>query len=250
MKKLLLGAMALVLLGACSKKNVEIAGDIKGLADTKAVLNKLDGGRPTPIDTVEVKGGKFKFELAKTDALLYIVTLEGHQEPIAFFGGDDDVTINGASAELSKVKAEGGEMTKLFDKFNNEIPKVERSKALRGDYMKAQMAGDTATMMSLRSEYENISTEQKAYFDKFLADNMNNSVGAFIALNMAMGMEPAKVKEMFAKFEKALPNHPYIAEMKKMQQAMEQMQQMQMQQQMNAAAGQGGEAAAAPQGQK
>jgi len=249
MKKLLLGAIALVLLGACSKKNVEIAGDIKGLTDTKAVLNKLESGRPAPVDTVEVKDGKFKFEMAKTEPLLYLVILEGQQEPIAFFGGDDDVTLTGSSTELSKVKAEGSEMTKLFEKFNNEIPKIERSKALRGDYMKAQMAGDTATMMALRTEYDNINTEQKTYFDKFLADNMNNSVGAFIALNMAMGMEPAKVKEMFAKFEKALPNHPYIAEMKKMSEAMEQMQQMQMQQQMNAAASQGGETAA-PQGQK
>lgn len=230
MKKLLIGAVALVLLGACSKKNVEISGELKGLADTKAVLNKIDGGRPAAIDTVEAKGGKFLFKLPKTDAQLFLVTFEGKQEPIAFFGGDDDVKLTGPAEDFSKVIADGSDMTALFEKFNKEIPKLERSKALRGEYMKAQMGGDTVTMMALRTEYENISQEQKVYFDKFLAGNMNNAVGAFMALNMAGSMEPAKVKEMVVKFEKELKNHPYVAELKKMIEAIDQMEKMKAEQ--------------------
>lgn len=223
MNKLLIGALALLTMAACSKKNIEVSGDLKGLGNTKAILNKLAGGMPVALDTVEAKEGKFLFEMPKTDAQLLLVFFEGKQEPVAFFGGDDDVEITGDIANLSKADVKGSANTALFKKFNDEIPGLERSKAIREEYVKAQMGGDNATMEQLRGEFDNLMNEQRAYFEKFVEDNTTNPVGAFMALNMASAYSPEKMKEMVGKFEASLKEHPYVKDLKDMITQMEQM---------------------------
>jgi hypothetical protein len=230
MRKLLFGAVALVLLGACSN-NVEIKGDLKGLTDTKAVLSKLEENGPVAVDTVDVKGGKFAFEMAKSDAQLYLVAFDSKKEqPIAFFGGDGNVTFTGSVDDMSKIVKEGSKSTEIYEKFNKEIPNIERSKSLYGDYMKAQMANDTVAMKAIRAEAQNIQQEQNVYVTKFIESNTDNAVGEFLLLNAAGGLEPVKIKELAAKFEKSLPKHAYTAILKKMLEEIEKMEKMQAEQ--------------------
>jgi len=230
MRKILAGTLALLLLGACTKKNAEIVVELKGLDNTKAVLNRLEAGTPVSIDTVETKDGKFTFEIPKSHAQLLLISIENKQEPIAFFGGDGDVSISGSADDLAKVSIDGGEMTELFEKFTNEIPKLDRSKALREDYIKAQMAGDTAGMMALQKEYETISSEQVAYFKTMLDTNGDNAVGAFLALEMAGSLESDKLQAMINKFEVNLKNHPYVTDLKKVLESLQQMEKLRAEQ--------------------
>ncbi|MFT3738038.1 MAG: TlpA disulfide reductase family protein [Breznakibacter sp.] len=223
MNKLLIGALALLTMGACSKSNIEVSGELKGLGNTKAILNKISGGMPVALDTVEAKDGKFLFELPKTDAQLLLVFFEGNQEPVVFFGGDDDIRISGDMANLSKVDVKGSANTALFKKFNDEIPGLERSKTIREEYVKAQMSGDNAAMEQLRTEFDNLMGEQRAYFEKFVENNTTNPVGAFMALNMASAYDAEKLKEMTSKFEASLKDHPYVKDLKDMISQMEQM---------------------------
>jgi peroxiredoxin len=222
MKKLLIGAAALLLMVACSKKSIEVSGNLKGAGTTKAFLNKLQAGAPVAIDTVEVKDDKFTFEVPTMDAQLLLVFIEGKQEPVVFFGGDDDATLTGDMADLQKVKVTGSDATELFHKFNSEIPGMERSKSIRQDYVKAQMGGDNATMEQLRKEFDNIMAEQKAYFEDFVKKNEDNAVGAFITLNMAGSYKIDELKAKVAKFETALKGHIYVKELQEMVKSMEQ----------------------------
>jgi peroxiredoxin len=230
MRKLLVGMAALVLMCACSKKNVEISGELKGLNNTKVALNKLEGGRPTVVDSVEVKDGKFSFVLPRTDAQLFLVMIKDRQEPVVFFGGDDDVVLSGSVDEISKITADGSEMTGLFEKFNNEIPKRDRLQNIHNDYVKAQMSGDTAAMMALSTEYDNINQERSTYFEKFVESNTDNPVGAFMLLNLSSGLKLSRFQELAAKFEKSIPKHPYVGEMQKVMESMKQMEQMRQEQ--------------------
>jgi thiol-disulfide isomerase/thioredoxin len=175
------------------------------------------------LDTVDVKDGKFVFEVPKMDAQLMLVFFEGKQEPIMFFGGDGDVALAGDFADFTTVKASGSKSTELFQKFNDEIPGMARTKSIREDYVKAQMGGDNAQLEQLRQEYDNIMNEQRAYFEDFVTKNTNNPVGAFMALHLASSYDIAKMKDLVAKFEVSLKEHTYVKDLQEMVKSMEQM---------------------------
>jgi hypothetical protein len=223
MKKLIIGAAALLLMVACSKKDIEVSGNIKGAGTVKAYLNVIKANAPVALDTVEVKDGIFVFEVPKMDAQLMLVFFEGKQEPVMFFGGDGDVALAGDFADFTTVKASGSESTELFQKFNDEIPGMARTKSIREDYVKAQMGGDNAQLEQLRQEYDNIMNEQRAYFEDFVTKNTNNPVGAFMALHLASSYDIAKMKDLVAKFEVSLKEHTYVKDLQEMVKSMEQM---------------------------
>ncbi|PZX20799.1 peroxiredoxin [Breznakibacter xylanolyticus] len=215
MRKFILGAAALMMLGACAEKGVNISGNIQGLADTKAVLNVLESGTPTPIDTVEVKGGKFKFHVDSLDAQLLIVMFEGQQAPVVFFGSEGTINVSGSKDSIDKAEIKGTELTDLFVKFNKEIPGLERQKALQNDFVQAQMTQDAAKMESLRAEAMEISQGQEKYFSEFMEANTGNAIGALLCMSFSASYDVEKLKEKITAFETSLGDHVYVGELKK-----------------------------------
>jgi peroxiredoxin len=226
MRKLLFGALVVVMasLTACQQNGTKISGNITGLGDTKAYLNKLSNGMPLAMDTVDVKEGKFKFVIDSViEPQLLVIFFEGKQEPVVFFGEKGSIKISALADSLSKAKIEGSKVNDIFKKFNDEMPGMMRSNAIREEFMQAQMGGDMSKVEGLRTEMEGIIEQQRTYVDKFVDDNTANAVGAFLALNIAPTMELPKFKEMIDKFEASLGTHVYVAEMKKMYGPMEKM---------------------------
>ena len=214
MRKLLLGAVAIMMLGACSQKGMKVTGTIDGLADTKAILNRLESGMPVALDTVEVKGGKFAFQIDSVDSQLFIVMLEGQQAPVVFFGGEGSITIKGSKDSIDKADIKGTELTDLFVKFNKEIPSQDRQKALQGEFAQAQMSQDAQKMEQLRNEAMEISKTQETYFKSFLDANTGNALGALLCMSFSSTYDVAQLSEKVGAFETSLGNHVYVKELK------------------------------------
>lgn len=212
MKKLILAVVSIAMLAACQPKGYTVTGTIEGAENGKVVLQCIREGRPMPLDTAEIIDKKFTFEGKVEAPELYLIFVEGNQSPIAFFVENAKIEIKADIKEMQKAVVTGSDLTKVLNKFNDELPGLARSQELRQEYMQAQMSQDAEKMQALGEEMNSIMKNQIAYLDTFIGQNTNNALGALMLLNASSSLELAKFKTYAEEFKKNLPAHPYIKE--------------------------------------
>ncbi len=217
MKKTILLAIAAtisVCMVACGSKEdtpeklssgtVTVKGTLQGI-DTGTVEIATLASDSVKLDSVEVKGGKFTYEIDAKEALPYVVRVsDGMGQPLFFFADPGTVTITGHADSLQKATVKGGKNQQIFAQLDVEMKKVqEGQQALQQEFMMAQSTGDTAVLKSIEERFVE-GNEKLISFAKDLAGkNPVNPVSAFIAVNFMN--DPAKMDELKALYEKFSP---------------------------------------------
>lgn len=227
MKKFVFLFVLGVLVAACGSNTNEynVTGTIEGVSEGQAVLQKIESTGPVAVDSTQILDGQFSFSGSVEYPELYLVFIDDNQMPVAFFLEQGNIEISANVDSMQAAEVQGSELNEKFEKFNDEVPSRERSQELQEAFMAAREGGDQEQMQELAQEYQTIMQEQQQYFKDFVHANNDNAVGAFLAMNMANGMEPSELDELIASFEENIPNHPYVEELKSMQESMQQQQQ-------------------------
>ncbi|MBS2098003.1 TlpA disulfide reductase family protein [Carboxylicivirga linearis] len=224
MKNWMLAILSVALLASCQPKNYQITGTLEGVTAENVILKNLRKGRPVTMDSAKVVDGSFSFTGSVENPEFAILFVEGIQQPITFFIENSKITINGTVDDLANAEITGSSLNDLWVKFNDEIPGKDRMQELQKEYAQVQMSPDQdkqEKMKVLGEEANTIMGEQQAYYNKFLEENTNNAIGAFIALSMGQQMPLEEIKPTFEKLEAAMPTHAYIAELKEVIEAKE-----------------------------
>ncbi|WP_439184442.1 redoxin domain-containing protein [Carboxylicivirga taeanensis] len=214
MKNVLLAILSVAMLVGCQSKSYEVTGTLEGATSERVILKKIRKGQPVNIDTTEMVNGVFTFTGSVNAPELYFAAVDGQQQPVVFFISNDKIKITGHVDKLAEIEVSGSELTNLFTKFNDEVPGQERTKELQQEFQMAYMSQDKDKQKLIEEEMQSIMEDQRAYFKKFLDENTSNEFGLFLALNMAPSLDLEQLKELMAKFEPTMREHPYFKEIK------------------------------------
>jgi peroxiredoxin len=203
------------LLASCEKNNqYKVSGKIDGVSEGKAVLQKIESTGPVPLDTAEIVNGSFSFTGNVEYPELYLIYIDKKRMPVAFFLESGEISINADIENMQDAEVTGSALNTKFKVFNDSVPSNDRAKELQQEFMTARQSGDQDKMNELSSEYQDIMKKQQDYYRDFVFANTDNAVGAFLAMNMAKSLELDELEELVASFEKNIPGHPYLQEMK------------------------------------
>ncbi|MGQ1888963.1 redoxin domain-containing protein [Thermophagus sp. OGC60D27] len=206
-----------VLLASCGKNNqYTVSGTIDGVGDGTALLQKVGKTGAETIDSVQIADGKFQFTGSVENPELFLILINDNRMPVALFLEPGDISISGNIENLNDAVVEGGELNKILKSFNDSIPSMDRAQGLQQEFMEARQAGDQEKMQALAAEYQSIMMAQQEYYHNFVRENSDNPVGAFLALNMARSLDMEELEELVTSFEKSIPGHPYVEELKEM----------------------------------
>ena len=226
MKKLLVIGVAAMLITSCTKKSntFQLEGEIAGIKEGKAILKSYNRGEYKSIDTAKIVDGEFVFKGTVAEPELYLIFVEGKQGPISLFVENADIEIEANSDSLENAIIKGSKVNIPWVSFNQGMPMKAESYKLKEDFLVAQQSGDMTKMNELRDEYNKIVEQQKAYYEKFIWDNTNSVVAAYLAVNYAPSLEIEKLKELIAKFKSgAAAQSKHLALIEKSYQEMEKM---------------------------
>jgi len=227
MKKILFAIFGVAMLVACQPKSYEVTGTLEGATSERVILKKIRKGQPVDVDTTEMVDGAFTFTGSVEAPELYIVSVDGKQQPAVFFISNDKINITGNVDELSEIEVSGSTLTDLFMQFNDNVPGQERQKELQQEYQMAYMSQDADKQKLLQEEMQSIMEDMRAYFKNFVDENVDNECGLFLAGQMAASLDLEQMRELIAKFEPTMAEHVYFKEMKELLGPLEEFEQAQ-----------------------
>ncbi|PWD98588.1 TlpA disulfide reductase family protein [Marinilabilia rubra] len=209
--------ICVAMLTSCGKNNqYKVSGNLDGVSEGEAVLQKIETAGPVAVDTAEIVDGSFNFSGTVEHPELYLIYVNDNKMPIAFFLEQGEISISANVENMQEAEVQGAALNAKFNEFNDSIPSNDRAQNLQQEFMAARQSGDQEKMQQLAAEYQGIMQKQQDYYRDFVFDNTDNAVGAFLAMNMANSLEVAKLEELVASFEESIPGHPYLQQIKDM----------------------------------
>ncbi len=216
MKKTLLLAMAgiataaLVACGAkdspdkLSSGSVTISGKIDGIEDGMLELATL-ASDSVAMDSVEIKGGKFSYEVDVKEASPYVMRVSGRAgQPLFFYADPGKVTITGHADSLQKAAVKGGRNQEIFAELDVKMKEVqEMQQGLQQEFMMAQSSGDTTVIKGIEARFVEGNEKLMVFAKELAGKNPGNPVSAFIAANFMN--DPAKMEDLKVVYEKFTP---------------------------------------------
>ena len=178
---------------SCNNHRTVISGNVLGIEDGVIYLAESDRNGAV-VDSTEVKGGKFVFNVDSAPQLLTLRTAE--EGVAAIFTEDGKITVEGNLADDS-VKAVGTPANEAFNTYN------EAMKSINQRYTEA---ADTAAREAVYEEYQ-------AFMDATIEQNMSNIFGVFLFIqNKSYELSAAKMIESLNALSEELKNLPVVTD--------------------------------------
>lgn len=188
MNKILIVIIPILILFSCKNnekkaKDFLVKGYITGYFEGKVVLSKYDEGHLVPIDSVWMTKSQFKFKHVKiqTPELYYLIVDDG-EIIIEFFMEQNNIQINADYNKKENLEVQGSKTHAEYLSFleNNVVFENKQSKIYEQKEL-AMSNNDTSLLSQLEVEYANVTDEQISFIKKYVNENNNSFVSAFIA---------------------------------------------------------------------
>ncbi len=180
--------MAIAFVGTLASCNTQselkVTATIDGLENGKFIVAKIEENRPTNIDTVEVKDGKFTYteKMDSPDFRLFILE-ENRQKGVFVFVGNDNVTLKGSIDSIDKAEITGSKSQDLYSELIESFKKVQEEKGqLYQEAQMAQMQKDSLKLESIKDAIELNDKKAEKVVYEFAKTNKETVLSAW-ALN-------------------------------------------------------------------
>jgi flagellin-specific chaperone FliS len=214
MKKLALLALVAVAFTSCKKDGFTINGDAKGVKDgISVVLKKQDSTGITPIDTVKVKDGKFKFEGTFKEQGIHFLEIDQlvGQVILIVENGTIDVSVNKDTINKSKISG-----TTSNDRLSSYLVESDKIAKRMSDfqatnneaYRMANEKKDTVAINTLMKQMQGFQDDFKKISETEISKNPESFLSLLLMQQFANmpGADMAKNKKMFASLSENLRN--------------------------------------------
>lgn len=205
---------------ACQTKksdNVTLEGQIDNVEDgTQIFIAKLaKGGKTEPVDTAEVKNGKFTTKLPKVDfQTLNILRIEDTRGNMLFINENEPMTATVYKDSLRRSKIKGGKANDVFKQYVDHLAE-ERDKrvALSKKYGQSAIRKDPQVRKKAMAEKARIEKKNIAYRKKLIQDNPNSLAAVFVFSDVlrSKSMSTPEMKKLYEGLSPQVKN-TFIAE--------------------------------------
>lgn len=177
-------------LGFAQQNGFVINGAMEDVKDG-SIICLTDYNNPT--DTVSmatVSNGKFKLTGKLTEPGLYSISFSSSQKKGLLFLDNSNVSINGNTNEIQKLKVEGSASNRDFQEFQNAFDPLFNK--LNQVEERAKMVGINDSLQNQRSK---TMQDIQGTVDKFLKEKKGSAVTPFVVLVTAQFAEDVQVIE-------------------------------------------------------
>jgi len=210
MKRIVLALILSLAIISCNQKpeGFVINGTLTGeVADGTPVYLKFiqDNNQPLAIDTVTVKGGKFQFTGTADLPEMHYIFLDkvNGYSALVLENGEIDFKAQKDSLGFAKI---GG--TLQNDIFRNYMEKsrniMKRASSIQGDMKNANASNDSATLMALREEQNELQEEYKNFELEYIKSNPNGLIAALL-VDKALASRQMTVEEVRSLYDGLTP---------------------------------------------
>lgn len=205
MKKILIVTIIALTVWACGNKTqFSINGNVVPSTDGSMVLYSFDKGNPVPVDTAEIKNGKFQFKGEVEIPEMKLMGIIGENQYVAQLfveAGKLEMTVYPDSFEANMVT--GSKSQDVFQTYQDELIKFSKNENdLKQRYSQAQMTGNTEEMDNVRFEYQTMIDNIQLYSKNFINEYSQSPVAAYVYLmNFFQEAELEELDSMLTIFE-------------------------------------------------
>jgi peroxiredoxin len=218
MKKIIaLSILAFAML-SCSSEQFRINGNIEGAEEQKVYLMQVVNNELVPIDSTTLKNGKFSFKGEVPFPDLYAIEFSSLSDRIVLFLENSEINIAGNSNELGSSTITGSASHDILLDFNRLAE--ENSQQLMDinfRYQSAAMDGILTSTLEeeLKNEYIEESKKLVDFIKKFVADNNQSAVAAYITLvHLIDHLELNELEAIVTSFPTLIQSSPFVAALK------------------------------------
>ena len=217
MKKVMLFALGLAALGACTNQKAEdtagysINGTIAGADSVMIRQLALVNGEYEVIDsTYSDSEGHFTLKGDRVDGQLYYLRIGEGRSIVDLFIADDKVTLTGSMDSIDAMTVTGSEVYDTYVSFTEGMQAFdEQNRSLYMRYKQAQQEGDTVLMATIDAEYEALTEEQDGFREKFIADHASSSVALYLIFSNLYGKEAEELSAELTVIDSSLSSSMY-----------------------------------------
>ncbi|MDA3817387.1 MAG: TlpA disulfide reductase family protein, partial [Prolixibacteraceae bacterium] len=205
MKKILLIIAIITIVWGCSDNNqFTLNGEIIPPSGEKIVLFGFDQGNPSPIDTAEIKEGKFSFTGELNMPELVLLSIEGQQNyagQIFIEPGEINTQIYPDSMMGNTVT--GSEANDIFQIYMDEVIDFSKSEqGLQQRFRQAQTTGNEEEMQNIQFEHSTMLENLQLYAKNFIKEHRETPVAAYVYLmNFFQEADAEELDSMLTMFE-------------------------------------------------
>lgn len=219
MKKLFIISILPLLMLACStpeekEKTFTLKGEITAYETGWIHLLKREKGQFITLDSTMVEAGTFTFTGKLEHPLLSFLKLEGYQNFITFFLEPDEITLSVSVDDLANPVVTGSKSHEVYLTFQNDMKSYDRKQSnLYSEILEAQKEGNQALVEELKQQFDSTEQEKKDYVVRYILDNTNSVVSAFLALRNLYMLELEDLEGIVAKLDPSVKGSSYAIDL-------------------------------------
>lgn len=191
----------LIIFQSCddSSSTLSFNGNIPGAEDgSRIYFQKINqNNQPYDIDTIEIRNGKFSFEIEKNKhTQLGLLNFRNLNTSVLFFYDKKNIEGEFDLNRIYDAKITGGKENDLFLDFKEKLELFDRRKKENLEAMQeARNAMSNKDIVRLQTEAAVISNEEQVYKKEFIDKNIN-SLLAMLLLNEMIVKKEVNIKEV------------------------------------------------------
>lgn len=200
----------LFIASACSGPSNEynVSGKLDGTTPGWVVLAKVVDNDLVPVDSAQSDDGSFAFSGNIDMPEAYFLRFKADNLYHRFFIEPGNIVVSG---EIDDPQFEGSKAQDIYDAFNEGIAKLdEQRNALYQQLRAAMEADDTARLIVIQSEAQQIDENQYNFTIDFIKSQSDNVVGPYVAVNNMYQFEVDELRDMRSSFTDDVMKSKYI----------------------------------------
>lgn len=210
MRKVFAIVLGTLIIASCgqSPKGYTLNGTISGEPEngSQIFLRTTDSlNQLVSVDTTTLENGKFSFSGIQSEPKLHFVFMEANRGNIPVVIENGDIVVEFQKDSMNYAKIKGTPQNEFFMDFLEESRKLsERAMGMQMDMREASQKMDTATVASLREEFEEFQEDAKNFNLDFIRDHPNALISVILLGNI-MASQALPVNEVKVLFEGLSP---------------------------------------------
>lgn len=198
MKSIILILSIAILMGACSNPSnqFEIAGNLDMIGDQQVVLARADDNTLFPLDSTQVKQGKFSFRGEIETPEMYYLHFKASDQYLGFFVEQGKLSIAGTTQQ---PEYSGLPTQALYDRLLDQLRVFElQFEELSHQYRDAMASRDEMAQKLIEERAGDIEEEQIAMLLDFVKTNTESVVAPYVLMNNLNRIELDETEDAMA----------------------------------------------------